>query len=419
MERKTIGAFIAVLRKARGLTQRQLAEMLNVSDKTVSRWERDEGCPDLSLIPVLAEIFSVSCDELLRGERIPQEDREKAGERGRDRTERQRRHLLTASFNRFKNRSYVAMALAVGGLTAAMVANFGFYRGRLGFFLGLPFFLAAVFCQMIFRNNALGTVAELEEEESLGRFRLRVLHITEFCLGLDLVLFSATLPLGTLSQANAGMAGADWLRYGGACGAAAALALCVGCYFINFWVRGKEGYSQGEKADRVYRENHRLKGRLGLVFAALLLVTGLAHLSLTRIWGPGAVMESTEFEDLNSFVRFMEEKGMPLENNHYNDNARYYDEEGNEISFLEASRRYLTDENCKVFMEYVLNDLTVCSVQASFRGDELLELKAFTCDYEELQQARAVVRQRNGIFAAVYVLELLAATAVYFKMRAK
>lgn len=130
-------------------------------------------------------------------------------------------------------------------------------------------------------------------------------------------------------------------------------------------------------------------------------------------------MESTEFEDLNSFARFMEEKGMPLENNHYNDNARYYDEEGNEISFLEASRRYLTDENCKVFMEYVLNDLTVCSVQASFRGDELLELKAFACDYEQLEQARATARRRNGFFAAVYVLELLAATAVYFKMRAK
>lgn len=73
MERKSMGAFIAVLRKAQGMTQRQLAEKLNVSDKTVSRWERDEGSPDLSVIPVLAEIFSVSCDELLRGERLPGE----------------------------------------------------------------------------------------------------------------------------------------------------------------------------------------------------------------------------------------------------------------------------------------------------------------------------------------------------------
>lgn len=47
------------------MTQKDLAERLNVSDKTVSRWERDDGAPDLSAIPVIAEIFGVTCDELL------------------------------------------------------------------------------------------------------------------------------------------------------------------------------------------------------------------------------------------------------------------------------------------------------------------------------------------------------------------
>lgn len=62
MEKKTIGSFIAALRKANGLTQKELAEKLNVSDKAVSRWERDECYPDLTMIPALAEIFGVSCD---------------------------------------------------------------------------------------------------------------------------------------------------------------------------------------------------------------------------------------------------------------------------------------------------------------------------------------------------------------------
>ncbi|MEG1894572.1 MAG: helix-turn-helix transcriptional regulator [Clostridia bacterium] len=52
-----MGSFIAALRKANGLTQKDLAERLHVSDKSISRWEREEGAPDLSLIPVLAEIF--------------------------------------------------------------------------------------------------------------------------------------------------------------------------------------------------------------------------------------------------------------------------------------------------------------------------------------------------------------------------
>ena len=73
MEKKTIGAFIAALRKANGMTQRELAEALHVSDKTVSRLERDDGAPDLSLIPVIAELFGVTCDELLRGERASAE----------------------------------------------------------------------------------------------------------------------------------------------------------------------------------------------------------------------------------------------------------------------------------------------------------------------------------------------------------
>lgn len=69
MEKKTVGSFIAALRRANGMTQRELAERLNVSDKSVSRWECDDGYPDLSLIPVIAEIFGVTADELLRGER--------------------------------------------------------------------------------------------------------------------------------------------------------------------------------------------------------------------------------------------------------------------------------------------------------------------------------------------------------------
>lgn len=75
MEKKTIGSFITALRKANGMTQKDLAEKLNVSDKTISRWERDDGTPDLSVIPVIAEIFGVTCDELLRGERYSPAER--------------------------------------------------------------------------------------------------------------------------------------------------------------------------------------------------------------------------------------------------------------------------------------------------------------------------------------------------------
>lgn len=76
MTNKSIGNFLSELRKEKGLTQKEIADYLNVSDKTVSHWECDKYSPDISVIPVLAEFFGVTCDEILRGERKIPEERE-------------------------------------------------------------------------------------------------------------------------------------------------------------------------------------------------------------------------------------------------------------------------------------------------------------------------------------------------------
>lgn len=57
---------IASLRKESGLTQSELAEKMGVTDKAVSKWERDVCCPDVSTIPKLAELFEVSVDDLIK-----------------------------------------------------------------------------------------------------------------------------------------------------------------------------------------------------------------------------------------------------------------------------------------------------------------------------------------------------------------
>lgn len=68
MEKQTLGRMITSLRKARNMTQAQLAGKMNVTDKAVSKWERDLSCPDIDSLPRLAEIFGVSVDELMQGE---------------------------------------------------------------------------------------------------------------------------------------------------------------------------------------------------------------------------------------------------------------------------------------------------------------------------------------------------------------
>ena len=66
MNKTTLGMMIASLRKENGMTQMELAEKMGVTDKAVSKWERDLSCPDVSTIPKLAELFGVSVDELMQ-----------------------------------------------------------------------------------------------------------------------------------------------------------------------------------------------------------------------------------------------------------------------------------------------------------------------------------------------------------------
>lgn len=67
MQKHSIGQTIAALRKEKGWTQVQLAEMLQISDKAVSKWEKDKSCPGIDLLPALSDLFDVSIDYLVTG----------------------------------------------------------------------------------------------------------------------------------------------------------------------------------------------------------------------------------------------------------------------------------------------------------------------------------------------------------------
>ncbi len=69
MDAKSVGALIAKLRKKQGLTQLDLAQKLNVSDKTISRCESGAGFPEVIQFPMLADIFGITVDYLMTGQR--------------------------------------------------------------------------------------------------------------------------------------------------------------------------------------------------------------------------------------------------------------------------------------------------------------------------------------------------------------
>ena len=119
MEKKTIGKFISALRRANGMTQKDLGDKLFVSDKTVSRWERDECAPDISLIPIIADLFGVTSDEIIRGERNAQGAvSEDADGQLRKKSEKQYRALISSKCTRYKNLSLISFGIGALGVNS-------------------------------------------------------------------------------------------------------------------------------------------------------------------------------------------------------------------------------------------------------------------------------------------------------------
>ena len=90
MDVNKTGKFLAILRKSQGYTQQEVADYLNISNKTISKWEQGKGYPELTVLPVLAEFYHVSVDEILAGEKMNRQT-----EPDHQRGAALRRHLLS------------------------------------------------------------------------------------------------------------------------------------------------------------------------------------------------------------------------------------------------------------------------------------------------------------------------------------
>lgn len=73
MDKSRFGTFVNLLRKEKGITQKELADILHVTDKAVSRWETGKSYPDIEVMQEIAVYFDVTVNELFQGERIPEE----------------------------------------------------------------------------------------------------------------------------------------------------------------------------------------------------------------------------------------------------------------------------------------------------------------------------------------------------------
>ena len=118
MDQVKIGKFISNERKAKGYTQKQLSELLAISDKTISKWECGNGFPEASLLLPLCNELEITVNELLTGERISQQNYKKKAEENmvnmiREKEENKQKLLLTTMIGVISTITFVTLLLVV------------------------------------------------------------------------------------------------------------------------------------------------------------------------------------------------------------------------------------------------------------------------------------------------------------------
>ena len=118
MDQVKIGKFLSDERKAKGYTQKQLSEVLGISDKTISKWECGNGFPEASLLLPLCNELEITVNELLTGERISQQNYKKKAEENmvnmiREKEENKQKLLLTTMIGVISTITFVTLLLVV------------------------------------------------------------------------------------------------------------------------------------------------------------------------------------------------------------------------------------------------------------------------------------------------------------------
>lgn len=404
MEKKTIGTFIATLRKANGLTQKQLAEKLCVSDKAVSRWERDECAPDLTLIPVIAELFGITTDELLRGQRN-NPDCAAPASHSEAKVQLQTKRILKNTLTKYQTQSILCFGIALLGLLVALVCNFGFLMGPLGFILGCVCTAAAGVLLVIFTIEAKAALEDVEfEPELIHGSRLSIFRICCRTVTAVAVLFALTLPLTMVYDTYMGIAFDSWLLYG-LIFAAIAGGICVTVSAVTqLKLSKKEILILPEENEKSLRLGLRFLGITILVLVGLLIVQGIANIFL-----PEWIRNGTTFDNWDDFKEFME---TPAGYSWYENGEQFIVENIDEYSAYYPSET-ITDANGNILCQYIVRNQNVTSTSFSFDTNEN-GLPVTVSTAQDYQRANLIMEELvNPIFILAYIATVLGSFILY------
>ncbi len=410
MEKKTMGSFIAVLRKANGMTQRELAEKLNVSDKAVSRWERDECAPDLSLIPVIADIFGVTADELLRGERISDSRRSDASQgENSDRTEsggegfspkskKQIAEIVRIAVTKHNAVMVLIAVLSLLGPASALLFN-SIDIPFLGLFISLVIYVVAAAVIASTTINALSKVPSGDDFDAgeMNRFKRDIAYSTWAAASVVVIVIFAqagyytggTIVLSVLFGA----------------------LVCAVARFIMTAAFIKNGVIEPTNPTAV---NRGLFKKCVAVAAVLVVITIAVQVSVVGYIDINMVfVEGTEFTNYDDFKEYMENP-VDMDGFAYDGDDELASD--SDLSDGEYSVESITDDDDNVLVTYVERNLSVAHIKYSESADKLPITVYTSSDVATNSAALAWVR---AAFLLLCLAEIGACMGVYRSLRNK
>lgn len=277
MTRQTIGAFLATQRKAHGYTQEEVADKLGISNRTLSKWETDRSSPDILYLPALADLYGVTVDEILRGERAKREEQPLSPEeqaKKEEQAQRAKRALQKRALASFSARTYIAYGVAAGGMLLLTIAAFLFTLpdGKIASFVLLAAGAAAYVAAAVLLLALRAGLADAAEDP---RFALaaeqkffRALRVILTCLLAESALCFLLL-----------LAGGNNLL-GGTLTAGALLLCALAAYALTAGIEARRAATMAEgAAQRDARHDKKLAALLfsvgGAVMAAVLIAAAV------------------------------------------------------------------------------------------------------------------------------------------------
>lgn len=142
MNNNAIGQFIQLTRKEKGLTQKQLAEQINVSDKTISKWENGFSTPDTTILLDLCNVLDISVNELVSGKKISPDDYSKNAEN----------NIISLLQENVESRKHYIFQYILGTVLCvlAIILNLGMTQSSFMWYIDLPsLVLPACICMAV------------------------------------------------------------------------------------------------------------------------------------------------------------------------------------------------------------------------------------------------------------------------------